>query len=634
MNDLNTLALLGVIAGPVIFAAAIYFTKHTKLRNILVLAAALLTSSLGIFIAASPSADIYPGNWALYAGAGLEIAMTLAVLAIAYNIRSWAVGLFGTIQLVLVVISEFMHNESSLGPAFVVDDLSRIMVAIVSVVGSLILVYSIGYMKEHEHHAPAAARSTNTFMFFLVGFIGAMNGLVLANDMKWLGCFFEATTICSFVLIGHDRTREATKNAARAILINSFGGVALTIGAFLALLKGSTQYSGILYHADIIAFAFIALAGLVKSAQMPFQSWLLGAMVAPTPVSALLHSATMVNIGVYLVLRAAPAFAGTKLMYFIAIIGAFSFAATSALAIAQSNGKKVLAYSTIGNLGLIFTCAGIDSPLGYSAAIMLLCFHAVSKGLLFLCMGTIEQKIGSRDIEDMGSLLREMPLTTVITLIGMASMLVPPFGMLLSKWLAIEAAISSPIVLLLVVIGSALTVLFWAKWIGRITTVSYHPWYTIERISITKQSVLAILAAIVVIAGLGAILLYRDLFVDIAIRAYQGTYISQSDLKLFEAAGKIPYWPFMAFIGLALVAGILAYFTVNASNVRSPFLCGENVPGSTKTYEFRSAKDSSQLAWSSSLYLRHIFEESKTTMWANLIAAVIILSMFAAIGVL
>ena len=189
--------------------------------------------------------------------------------------------------------------------------------------------------------------------------------------------------------------------------------------------------------AAMLPIAFLCFAAFTKSAQLPFQSWLCGAMVAPTPVSALLHSSTMVKAGVYLVLRLSPAFAGTMLAGIVSLTGAFTFVAASALACGQSNGKKILAYSTIANLGLIIACAGMATPAAITAAILLIIFHAVSKGLLFLCVGTIEQHIGSRDIESMRGLYKIMPRVAVITLFGIVTMMLPPFGALLeiSHWL-------------------------------------------------------------------------------------------------------------------------------------------------------------------------------------------------------
>ena len=290
--------------------------------------------------------------------------------------------------------------------------------------------------------------------------------------------FWEITTLCSFFLISHDGTREAKRNATRALWMNMVGGIGF-LAAMLFMQKAIGTLSiqamlaqSVVMHstAAMLPVAFLCFAAFTKSAQLPFQSWLCGAMVAPTPVSALLHSSTMVKAGVYLVLRLSPAFAGTMLAGIVSLTGAFTFVAASALACGQSNGKKILAYSTIANLGLIIACAGMATPAAITAAILLIIFHAVSKGLLFLCVGTIEQHIGSRDIESMRGLYKIMPRVAVITLFGIVTMMLPPFGALLAKWIAIEASASAPafmpVLVVLIAFGSALTVLFWARWAG------------------------------------------------------------------------------------------------------------------------------------------------------------------------
>lgn len=289
--------------------------------------------------------------------------------------------------------------------------------------------------------------------------------------------FWEITTLCSFFLISHDGTREAKRNATRALWMNMVGGIGF-LAAMLFMQKAIGTLSiqamlaqSVVMHstAAMLPIAFLCFAAFTKSAQLPFQSWLCGAMVAPTPVSALLHSSTMVKAGVYLVLRLSPAFAGTMLAGIVSLTGAFTFVAASALACGQSNGKKILAYSTIANLGLIIACAGMATPAAITAAILLIIFHAVSKGLLFLCVGTIEQHIGSRDIESMRGLYKIMPRVAVITLFGIVTMMLPPFGALLAKWIAIEASVSAPAFMPVLVVSSLqarLTVLFWARWAG------------------------------------------------------------------------------------------------------------------------------------------------------------------------
>jgi ech hydrogenase subunit A len=201
-------------------------------------------------------------------------------------------------------------------------------------------------------------------------------------------------------------------------------------------------------------------------------------MVAPTPSSALLHSATMVKIGVYMLIRLSPMLAGTFTGVMITVIGGFTFFAASLLAITVSDGKKVLAYSTISNLGLITACAGTGTTEGVWAATMLILFHAVSKSMLFQCVGAIENTTGSRDVEDMQGLMAIFPKLAVILMIGIAGMFLAPFGMLISKWAALKAFIDtssvyvSSLMVLFICFGSATTMFYWTKWLSKILGAS------------------------------------------------------------------------------------------------------------------------------------------------------------------
>lgn len=630
-----------LVACPLVFGTCVYFAKTATVRNALVACAAVATMAAGVIVAISGPL-VVPGNGALaLAALAAEAAAIITVIVVAIRIRSWSIGALGALQLALSGIGcmiergQGFHAEA---PAFVLDSLSTILVLVVSLVGPVIVLYAIGYMKKHHEHAHPGEGSDRRFFLLMVGFLGVMNGLVLANSLRWLGAFWEATTLCSFFLIGHTGTAEAKANAKRALLLNSVGGVALAGAAVGAARAGADSLSGIMAVKALAPMALLCVAAFTKSAQMPFQSWLLGAMVAPTPVSALLHSATMVKAGSYLVLRLAPAFSGQKLMFLVAIAGAFTFAVASTLAVGQSNAKKVLAYSTISNLGLIVACAGINTPLAYAAALMILSFHAVSKGLLFICIGTIEQFIRSRDIEDMGSIMFQLPVTTVIALTGMLSMLLPPFGMLLSKWMAIEAAIASPLILVLVIAGSALTVLFWAKWIGRIQTVSYHPAYRREQLPPTMLVTEIVLAAAVVILGVAAIPLYHRFIEPLALSAYAGVEVPEASLALLRAVKSSMVWPVFLFIGLAAAAIVIALMRFNEKHVRLPFLCGENCgelrEGGTLSYSFRGMKDARDTAWSATLYFRSIIHEGAITRWCSLLALLILIAMFGEIGVI
>ena len=248
-----------------------------------------------------------------------------------------------------------------------VDALALLMCVICAVVGGLIAIYAAGYMKSyHQHHREYTDRSS-LFLAMLFVFMAAMFGLVLSSNLIWIYFFWEITSVISFILIGYTRTQEAVDNSFRALWMNLLGGLGFAVAIWLcAMNRHSVQLSDIIASGNQFIIACLALAGLTKSAQLPFSTWLYGAMVAPTPSSALLHSATMVKAGVYLLIRLSPALHGTLCGTMVSFIGGFTFIAASMMAIAQNDAKKVLAFSTVSNLGLIVACAGIgvERPYG------------------------------------------------------------------------------------------------------------------------------------------------------------------------------------------------------------------------------------------------------------------------------
>ncbi len=198
-------------------------------------------------------------------------------------------------------------------------------------------------------------------------------------------------------------------------------------------------------------------------------------MVAPTPTSALLHSSTMVKAGVFLLVKLSPIMlvcAPPSIM--VMLVGGITFALCSFMAISQSNAKRVLAYSTIANLGLITACAGVGTPEAVWAAVFLVIFHAVAKSLLFLCVGTAEHHIGSRNIEDMDGMFSRMPHLTRLMMLGIMGMFVAPFGMLVAKWATLVSFVDTNQVALLIILafGSAATFMFWAKWLGKLAGIA------------------------------------------------------------------------------------------------------------------------------------------------------------------
>ncbi|MDD5317731.1 MAG: proton-conducting transporter membrane subunit, partial [Candidatus ainarchaeum sp.] len=338
---------------------------------------------------------------------------------------------------------------------------------------------------------------------------GAMFGLVFSDGLAWIYFFWEVTTVCSFILIGYAGTREAVDSAFLALTLNLVGSLGFALAMlYLASSGGPDTLSGLGAMgkaAALLPAALIAVAALAKSAQMPFSSWLVEATVAPTPVSALLHSATMVNAGVYVLLRLAPVFSGSVSGAMLSLIGGVTFVLASGMAVSQSDAKKVLAYSTVSNLGIIVACAGIGTYEAVWAAILLLLFHALAKSLMFLSVGTVEHRIGSRDIDDMEGLATRMPRTAFIMLVGIAAMFLAPFGMLISKWAVLRAFIdASPVLVGILALGSGITVFFWAKWMGKLVADTRTHKIMEERIGAGEWAALSGLTAL----SLGMCLLF------------------------------------------------------------------------------------------------------------------------------
>lgn len=410
-----------------------------------------------------------------YGMIAVEAFLMALVTVLSFKYKKYYAALLSISQTVLI----FWYELGGITPhqeihKMYIDELTVIMVLIIAIVGTLITVYACGYMKDYHNHHKEFADRRRYFFSLLYVFLGAMFGLVLSNSLIWMYFFWEITSVISFLLIGYTKTPEAIRNCFRALWMNLLGGCSFAAGiVWFGIKFGITDIQSLIMCDGKIIIApviLLAFAALTKSAQLPFSKWLLGAMVAPTPSSALLHSATMVKAGVYLLLRLSPVLRDTNAGSMVSLIGGFTFLITSMFAITVSDGKKVLAYSTISNLGLITACAGVGYEETVWAGIFLLIFHAVSKSLLFQTVGAIENTTGSRDIETMHGLSRRYPYLAWTLVIGIAGMFLAPFGMLISKWAALKAFIDSNSVILLIFVcfGSATTLFYWTKWIATV----------------------------------------------------------------------------------------------------------------------------------------------------------------------
>ena len=350
-------------------------------------------------------------------------------------------------------VKETLEWMPSFGINFIayVDGLGLLFALLITGIGSLVVLYSIYYLDKKKEQL-------HNFYVYLMMFMGAMLGVVLSDNLIVLYMFWEFTSISSFLLIGYWYHRERSRyGAQKSMLITVFGGLSMLGGFLLLYLMGGTfsirelvvQTDQLMTQALFLpALLLVLLGAFTKSAQFPFHIWLPDAMEAPTPVSAYLHSATMVKAGIYLVARLSPVFAESSVwLWLVGGVGIITLFWGSFNAVKQTDLKAILAFSTVSQLGIIMSLLGVGAAaLHYTqldeniymvatlAAVFHLINHATFKGSLFMVAGIIDHETGTRDIRKLGGLMNFMPITFTIAIIGAFSMAgLPPFNGFLSK---------------------------------------------------------------------------------------------------------------------------------------------------------------------------------------------------------
>jgi multicomponent K+:H+ antiporter subunit A len=309
--------------------------------------------------------------------------------------------------------------------SFRLDALGLLFALLISGIGTLIFIYAYYYLSPKN----SLAKLYQLLMLFMA----AMLGISLSNNLIVLLVFWELTSISSFLLIGYWSQYEASQRGARmALTLTGLGGLAL-LGGFILLgqITGTYQIDQLLLMKETIqqhalfvpTLLLILLGAFTKSAQFPFHFWLPNAMAAPTPVSAYLHSATMVKAGIFLLARFSPIFIGAALYHnLVTFVGLFTLCLAAGFAIFKEDLKGLLAYSTISHLGLIVCLLGIGSPLAVAAAIFHIINHATFKAALFMLAGIIDHETGTRDLRKLSGIWQLLPFTATLTLITAASM--------------------------------------------------------------------------------------------------------------------------------------------------------------------------------------------------------------------
>ncbi|WP_447553490.1 putative monovalent cation/H+ antiporter subunit A [Vreelandella sp. EE22] len=364
------------------------------------------------------------------------------------TIAAWLLSQAGSIITDGPLLLEWQWVPSlGISLTFMIDGLSLLFGLLITIIGSCVLIYAGGYLKG----SPDMAR----FHVAILGFMMSMLGLVMADGLLTLFVFWELTSITSYLLIGFKHTDLQARNSARqGLFVTVAGGLALMGGLVLLGIAGDAwSFSEILASGEDLRqhplytpmLICLLLGAFTKSAQFPFHFWLPNAMAAPSPVSAYLHSATMVKAGIYLMARLQPELGGTELwVWTLSLVGATTMFTGAFLAIHHTNIKKLLAYSTIMALGTLTMLLGIGSDYAMTAFVTFLLAHSLYKGALFMVAGILDHETGTKDVTEMGGLRRVMPITATIAFVTALSLSgVPPLFGFIGKELMLEAVLGA-----------------------------------------------------------------------------------------------------------------------------------------------------------------------------------------------
>ncbi|MCE7519509.1 monovalent cation/H+ antiporter subunit A [Vreelandella titanicae] len=339
--------------------------------------------------------------------------------------------------------------ELALNLAFRLDGLSLLFNLLILGIGLLIILYAHYYLAKDEPYG--------RFYAFLMLFMASMVGISMSDNLILLWLFWELTSLSSFLLIGYwSHQSDARKGARMALTVTGAGGLALLAGLLLlGDMAGSFNMGDVLASGEVILadsryplmLGLVLLGAFTKSAQFPFHFWLPHAMAAPTPVSAYLHSATMVKAGIFLMARLHPAIAGSELWsVVVSLVGIITMLYGAWFALMKTDLKGILAFSTVSHLGLITVLLGIGSPMAILAALFHILNHATFKAALFMSAGIIDHETGTRELKQLGGLKKAMPVTALLTTLAAASMAgVPLFNGFLSKEMFFTEALATPV---------------------------------------------------------------------------------------------------------------------------------------------------------------------------------------------
>lgn len=359
----------------------------------------------------------------------------------------------------LLLIPAISDGSRIFYSVFNIDILAVFMALVSSSIGLIIVLYSFDYISHYPNQ--------NEYYVMVVLFLGSMMGLVYAQNLIFIYVFWEMTAIASWRLIGFYREKKDVLKADKAFMVTMFGSLAMLVG-FLAIFGQSGTFelrylTG--YSLSSLVVILLLMGIFAKSATFPFQTWLPDAGVAPSPVTALLHAAVLVKIGVYIFARFFVFTFNMEAIWqtIIPAVAAVSALVSAGAALRETDIKRIIAYSTVSQIAFIFLGLASGNPIGIMGGLLYILMHGIAKGGLFLAAGMIEQSARTKDITKMGGLIKAMPITALSFLLCAFSVMgIPPFGGFFSKFMVMAGGIASGhyIITLVFIVGAFLTIIY------------------------------------------------------------------------------------------------------------------------------------------------------------------------------
>ena len=595
--------IISLFIAPVIVSGLVLILPKS-LSRILIIATSFILSGISLYLFITLNEPYHFGvpHYMNEVVTGADMMLLLYFGWVAIRRKSWLVGLMSILQLgALLYLLTIIPRVDEM--QFMVDKLSVFMFLLINVISSLISIYSLQYIDEED----CSAFRKKYFLSILFWFIAVMNLIVSSDNMEYFFLFFELTTLASFLLIEFRKDETSVKNALTALWMNQMGGLAILVAIFFITNNGygAATFSNLLAHPSVsgilLPLALFSIAALIKGAQMPFSKWLLGAMVAPTPVSALLHSSTMVKIAPFIILRLSPALKDTPVASVVIALTGFVFIAAAIGALSQDNFKRILAHSTIALLALMIMMGAVGTPVTLVASLTLIFFHGISKCMLFLNAGILERQFHFKQASDMDKLGETGPFTSFVITIGFMSLLLPPFGAFIGKWFSIETMgtlalhqkLLGALVIVAIACGGAVLSLLYFKVLGLlIARTGNQDKIKFEKTKPLYNGTMYILLGLIILSVLSFPFLMTDYFVPVASQTLSlPIAVATEGWNLHIGSMTLPIVPLLIAFFLLPVTIILAMF-IRFKNVdrAKEYMCGEKINYSFSSFYFSTDK--------------------------------------------